>query len=236
MRRLLLCLCAVVPLALFGSENSTDELRRIAVHVLPYYQSEGPVVNVGRFSKGLASRDEQEFLRTIQAMQKSWDRLTFPELYVAAIRLYDLGYRTESVYWFYTAQFRARQFAGLVDEKKMGGMGSAAFELVQAQDAFFQLVGRYLNAYAFGDLDALKATLQRVQREHQAVGNLTALYPGVAFKDRKEWVSLNTLNLAGLSGLITMLDQQKDSIRRQREEAGLQAAITALDDKPLPPR
>lgn len=57
-------------------------------------------------------------------MKKDWDRLTFPELYVGAIRLYDLGYRKEAVYWFYSAQYRGRQFGVLLDQTKMGTIGS----------------------------------------------------------------------------------------------------------------
>ena len=74
-------------------------------------------------------------------MKQDWDRLTFPELYVAAIRLYDLGYRKEAVYWFYSAQYRGRQFGVLLDQTKMGSIGSPGFELLHAQNAFYQLVG-----------------------------------------------------------------------------------------------
>ena len=80
----------------------------IDVYVTPYYDSKGPAVSVGRFSSGLASAKEDDFLTTIAEMKKDWDRLTFPELYVGAIRLYDLGYRKEAVYWFYSAQYRGR--------------------------------------------------------------------------------------------------------------------------------
>jgi len=80
----------------------------IDAYVTPYYDSKGPEVKLGRFSSGLASAKEDDFLATIAQMKKDWDRLTFPELYVAAIRLYDLGYRKESVYWFYSAQYRGR--------------------------------------------------------------------------------------------------------------------------------
>jgi hypothetical protein len=113
----------------------------IDVYVTPYYNSNGPEVSVGRFSSGLASAKEDEFLTTIAQMKKDWDRLTFPELYVAAIRLYDLGYRKESVYWFYSAQYRGRQFGVLLDQTKMGSIGSPGFELLHAQNAFYQLVG-----------------------------------------------------------------------------------------------
>lgn len=235
MKTALLCACVVFPLMLFAAPPSATDYSRIDIYVTPYYQSNGPTVNVGKFSSGLASKDEQEFVRTIHAMKQRWDQLTFAELYVAAIRLYDLGYRKESVYWFYTAQFRGRQFANLIDERKKGGLGSTAFELAHAQSAFFQLVGPYINAYAFSDTDALKLILERVQREGRNIGDLTAVYPGVAFKDRRSWTATNTEIADGLSRLISMLDEVKESIRSQRSDDGVEAAIAALQDKPLPP-
>src|SRR5947207_10973563 len=116
----------------------------IDAYITPYYDSKGPEVKVGRFSSGLASAKEEDFLATIAQMKEDWDRLTFPELYVAAIRLYDLGYRKESVYWFYSAQYRGRQFGVLLDQTKMGNIGSPGFELLHAQNAFYQLVGTYI--------------------------------------------------------------------------------------------
>ncbi|PYL32735.1 MAG: hypothetical protein DMF38_14075 [Verrucomicrobia bacterium] len=87
-------------LASFALKAAQPEINpsHIDVYVTPYYNSKGPEVKVGRFSSGLASAKEDEFLATIAEMRKDWDRLTFPELYVAAIRLYDLGYRKEAVY------------------------------------------------------------------------------------------------------------------------------------------
>ena len=58
----------------------------IYAYVTPYYNSKGPEVNVGPFSSGLAAANEDDFLTTIAQMKKDWDQLTFPELYVAAIR------------------------------------------------------------------------------------------------------------------------------------------------------
>ncbi|TMI50837.1 hypothetical protein E6H13_09920, partial [Candidatus Bathyarchaeota archaeon] len=137
-------------LASFALKAAQPEINpsHIDVYVTPYYNSKGPEVKVGRFSSGLASAKEDEFLATIAEMRKDWDRLTFPELYVAAIRLYDLGYRKEAVYWFYSAQYRGRQFGVLLDQTKMGSIGSPGFELLHAQNAFYQLVGTYINSYA----------------------------------------------------------------------------------------
>src|SRR6476660_4369717 len=159
---------------------------RIEIYVTPYYNSKGPVVDVGRFSSGLAAKGESEFVATISKMQRSWDTLNFPETYVAAIRLYDLGFRKESIHWFYSAQYRGRLFATLVDREKMGTMGAPAFELVQAANAFQQLVGPYINGYAFGDPDLLAQIITRVQNENRTAPDLEKIYPGVAFKPKSE--------------------------------------------------
>ena len=105
----------------------------IDVYITPYYNSKGPAIEVGPFSSGLAAKNEPEFVATIAKMKKSWDTLNFAETYVAAIRLYDLGFRKESIYWFYSAQYRGRLFASLIDRDKMGSMGDPGFELFQLQ-------------------------------------------------------------------------------------------------------
>src|SRR6267378_5313638 len=156
----------------------------IDAYVTPYYDSEGPAVSVGRYSSGLASAKEDDFLATIAEMKKDWDKLTFPELYVAAIRLYDLGYRKEAVYWFFSAQYRGRQFGVLLDQAKMGSIGSPGFELLHAQNAFYQLVGTYINGYAFGDTDGLVKIVERVQKEGRRIPDLEAAYPGVTFRSK----------------------------------------------------
>src|SRR6266481_9086951 len=164
MKKLLLALYAA-SVAWFPLEaaQAVSDPSHIDVYVTPYYNSKGPSVSVGRFSSGLVSAKEDEFLATIARMKKDWDQLTFPELYVAAIRLYDLGYRKEAVYWFYSAQYRGRQFGVLLNKEKMGSIGDTGFELLQAQNAFFQLAGPYINGYAFGDIEALMKVVKRVQ-------------------------------------------------------------------------
>jgi len=74
-----------VSLALQAAQPEIDP-SHIDAYVTPYYDSKGPAVSVGRYSSGLASAKEDDFLTTIAQMKKDWDRLTFPELYVAAIR------------------------------------------------------------------------------------------------------------------------------------------------------
>jgi hypothetical protein len=225
-------------LASFALKAAQPEINpsHIDVYVTPYYDSKGPAVKVGRFSSGLASAKEDDFLTTIAEMKKDWGRLTFPELYVGAIRLYDLGYRKEAMYWFYSAQYRGRQFGVLLDQTKMGSIGSPGFELLHAQNAFYQLVGPYINGYAFGDTDGLVKTVERVQREGRQIPDLQAAYPGVTFKNKSEWSSANTELADGMNQLVSMLKEKKDEIRRQRIERGLEEKFSKLTSKELPNR
>ena len=208
----------------------------IDAYVTPDYNSKGPEVSVGRFSSGLASAKEADFLSTIAEMKKDWNRLAFPELYVAAIRLDDLGYRKEAVYWFYSAQYRGRQFGVLLDQTKMGSIGDARFELLHAQNAFYQLVGTYINGYAFGDMDELAKIVERVQKESRQIPDLQAAYPGVTFKSKSDWQSANTELADGMNQLISMLKEKKDEIKRQRVERGMEAKFSKLTSKDLPTR
>lgn len=208
----------------------------IDVYVTPYYDSKGPVINVGRFSSGLASSKETDFLTAIAQMKKSWNQLTFPELYAGAIRLYDFGYRKEAIYWFYSAQYRGRQFGVLLDQAKMGTIGSLGFELLHAQNAFYQLVGPYINGYAFGDTDGLVKIVEKVQKEGRQFLDLEALYPAVRFRDKREWSSATTELADGMDELITMLQRKKDEIKRQRIERGMEKKFSPLPNKELSTR
>ena len=234
MKKLLLGLYAasIAWLSLEAAQPVSDA-SHIDVYVTPFYNSKGPSVSVGRFSSGLASAKEDEFLVTITKMKKDWDQLTFPELYVAAIRLYDLGYRKEAVYWFYTAQHRGRQFRILLDQTKMGSIGSPGFELLQAQNAFFQLVGPYINGYAFGDTDGLVKVVERVQQQGRKIPDLQITYPNVAFRSKSEWESANTDLADGMSKLISTLKEKKDDIRRQRIQQGIEEKFSKLTNKEL---
>jgi hypothetical protein len=206
----------------------------IEVYITPYYNSKGPAIDVGPFSSGLAAKNETEFAATIAKMKNSWDTLNFAEAYVAAIRLYDLGFRKESIYWFYSAQYRGRLFAGLIDSDKMGSIGDPGFELFQAQNAFQQLVGPYINGYAFGDIDQLVPIIERVQREGKIAPDLTKIYPSVVFKPKSEWDAGNKGLNEGLTKLLVTLKNEKASIKQQRIEHGMEAKFSKLPSKDLP--
>src|SRR2546429_442684 len=163
-------------LALFAGELNIDA-SHIAVFISPYYDSKGPTINVGPFSAGLMSTDEATFLATISKMKAAWQKLTFAELYVAAIRLYDLGYRKEAVYWYYSAEYRGHLFTALLDNSKKGKIGDPGFEILSSQMAFYRLVGPYINGYAFRNLAFVTDVLHKVQKQGEAIPDMIAIYP-----------------------------------------------------------
>lgn len=230
-------ICFVVIAAAFARAafaQAVSDPARIDVYVTPYYNSKGPKIDVGPFSKGLAAESESEFAATIAKMKQSWNSLRFPEVHVAAIRLYDLGFRNEATYWFYSAQYRSRLFSLLVDQEKMGSMGAPAFELVQAGNAFQQLTGPYINGYGFGDIDRLGQIVGRVQQENKTVPDLEKIYAGVVFKQRSEWEPGNNGLNEGLTKFLAMLKDQKATLKKQRIENGTEAKFSKLANKELP--
>ena len=81
--------------------KSDDEFPSpLPVYVLPYYHSKGPWVSVGKFSSEPKSADSESILRVARQMTKDWQTLTLEQMHVTAIRLFDLGHRDETVYWF----------------------------------------------------------------------------------------------------------------------------------------
>ena len=216
--------------------QSVSDPARIEVYITPYYNSEGPVIEAGRFSRGLAASSEPEFVETILKMKHSWSELRFPEMYVTAVRLYDLGFRNESTYWFYSAQYRGGLFGSLVDQEKMGSMGASSFELMQAANAFQQLVGPYINGYAFGDIDRLVQFVERVQKENKTVPDLEKLYPDVTFKRKSEWDAGNQSLNEGLTKFLSILKDQKTSLKKTRIENGTEAKSSKLTSKEFPAR
>ena len=234
MKHNLIALVFVVVCSGLAAAQTITDPAHIEVYIMPYYNSKGPAVDVGPFSNGLAAKSESEFLAAIAKMKASWETLNFPEVYVAAIRLYDLGFMKDSIYWFYSAQYRGRLFATLIDQNKMGSIGNAGFELFQAQNAFQQLVGPYINGYAFGDIDQLVPIIDRVQREGKVVPELTKIYPGVVFKPKSEWDAGNKGLNEGLTKLLITLKNEKASIKQQRVERGMEAKFGKLPSKDLP--
>ncbi|HET9902960.1 MAG TPA: hypothetical protein VFQ27_04585 [Xanthobacteraceae bacterium] len=78
-----------------------------------------------------------------------------PAMYYAlAKRLFEAGARDEAVFWFYVGQIRFRSYLASHPNLKPDG-DPALFT------ALSEMVGRPLNAYAFGNIPALAAIIER---------------------------------------------------------------------------
>lgn len=222
--------CTLLPAA----STAADDPGTVGGYVTPFYDSSGPKIQVGQFSAGLGSKNPAAFVATIRRMKSQFGTLTFAELYVAAIRLYDQGYRNEGVYWFYCAQYQGRLFGSLVDQDKMGSMGSPGFELYHAQDAFFQIAGPTINGYAFGHLDELVKIIQQVRAVNKNVPNMQAIYHGVTFIPRAQWADHNAKVASGLGDLAQQIESQKGQIQQQRAKNGTQARFEHVTSRQFP--
>ena len=217
-----------VSFVLAGASKAGDKKEKsggqpaMPISITPFYDSTGPKVSVGASSKKLARANARSILDVTAELEKERDKLRPEVMYVAAIRLYDLGHKDEAVYWFYTAQYRARVFTSILDKENVGGIGSEAFELKHAYVAFRQLAGEYINGYAFGDLPKLEKTLLKVVDEGKSLPKFGDVYPKVKFIEEAKWAE-NTKEVSkGLSVLIEYIRTNADSIKQQRKKNGIE--------------
>jgi hypothetical protein len=191
------------------------------IYVTPFYNSKGPIVNVGPFSKDLAASDRDRLLATARAMKGQFSTLPAEAMYVAAIRLYDHGARDEALYWFYAAQYRARLFRAVLDPRTIGGLGAEAFERQHAHAAFHQLVGAFINGYAGCDTERWVRTLEEVAREGQTLPDFARIYPRTGFLPREQWAARNQEVGAGLSQLGEYVRTHREELRAGRAKNGM---------------
>jgi hypothetical protein len=192
------------------------------IYVTPYYDSKGLKISVGGHSEKLAGADAKTILEICGELNKEKDKLRAEVMYVAAIRLYDLGQKDEAVYWFYTAQYRARVFNSILDKRKIGRIGAEAFELRQAYNSFNELAGTYINGYAFGELEKLEKTLTKVVEESKSLPKFGEVYPKVVFVPDEEWAEKNKQVSKGLTELVEYIKTNADSIKEERRKNGIE--------------
>ena len=119
MRRLI-ALCSIIAFVActsFAGEVSkaaedTTPIKQIGVYVVPYYEAakapEGqPKVAAAKaFDAQLFSKRKEDILAVRDTIQAAPQGITPMTLMVLTIRLYDVGLRDDSVFWFYVAKNR----------------------------------------------------------------------------------------------------------------------------------
>lgn len=225
---ILLNACASVPLIPTPTPEPapTQKASSPAMPILVprFYDSNGLQIRVGDYSQQLGTSDLQELTTLEQEMARQREVLTPEQMFVLAIRLYDLGEKDNSLYWFYEAQFRAKLFRESLDADHIAGISELSSGLLSSYEAFTELAGEYINGYAGCDVDNWVKIAQTVRDDNPKPPELDVLFPEAVFVERSQWQGINDEVAAGLGTLIVELTKAKDAIRQQRE-------VNNLDDR-----
>lgn len=126
--------------------------------------------------------------------------------YVLAQRLFAAGRRDEAVFWLYAGQLRYR--IRLTCHPDLAPDTEPALFA-----SLHETVGRPINEYAFGDLPALAATLERARAWDEQTRN--------GFEPRAPCAAAIAQQRAGMGQLLAQIRDNGDDIRRQRTANGL---------------
>jgi hypothetical protein len=142
---------------------------------------------------------------TPEQLKAGIERLHPAAYYILAEKLFDQGSRDEAVFWFYAGQLRAR-FHIVANPKPSSG-DEALFATLNS------VVGQTVNSYAFGDLKAVHATIDKVLAWDKDTPNL------FTSKETNEAAWNETRQ--GMREMQKYLDENAESIRQQRSANGL---------------
>lgn len=149
-----LALCMLLAPSLRAADvDAVKPVRQVAVQVPPYYRSAqapagAPSVRVDKRLDALfASNARKDIVAARDLIQREPDRVTPMTLMVLSIRLYDVGLREQSVFWFYVAKDRYLTLNGVLDMR-----APALAPMSDATHAFATRAGTVINGYAFCDV------------------------------------------------------------------------------------
>jgi hypothetical protein len=140
--------------------SKNERVSYLPFYVTPFYS--GPkaagappeeVAVGGQFDAGLKSTRKADVLAVRDLIVKENALVTPMTLFVLSARLFDVGERWESVFWFYAARDRYRI------TQAVGDNGFLA-QALDACNSFNTLMGPFINGYAFCDIDRQIKTLK----------------------------------------------------------------------------
>lgn len=193
----------------------------VPIAITPFYDSNGPQINVGEYSQRLGNSDVDALATLSQEMSDQKHMLTPQEMYVLAIRLYDVGEKDGAVYWFYEAQFRAKLFQLAIDPQQMVRVGEPTYELTTAYSSFQTLAGDFINGYAGCDLDNWIRITTLVMNDNPSPPELDQMFPEVTFVERQHWQEINNNVATGLAVLINYISENGELIKQQRTQQNM---------------
>jgi hypothetical protein len=199
-------LLALVFSALFGTTAraaAAEPVKRIGVYVQPYYEAAHdptgrPRVAVYKSLDGrLSSNERADIVAARDAILANPKAVTPMTMMVLAIRLYDVGLRDDSVFWFYVAKDR---YGALIEVIDIAAAGLS--EVDAAVKSFASLAGPFINGYAFCDL----ANQQRLRR------------------DALTWVDGNPYEAMFMSQIPAKAGDRRENLKRAIDNAKAAAA------------
>lgn len=129
------------------TEISSAPVKSIDIYVTPYYSAEnGKATNVfvyPQIDPLLRQNTLQGYQSAVKVVEEEPARVTPMTMFTLAARAYDFGLRDEAVTWFYRAQNRLITALYVLDLPK---------QTVAEYTGFGQLVGQFINPYAFCNL------------------------------------------------------------------------------------
>lgn len=150
----------------------------------------------------------QDFMRMpLAELEQQAETLPPAGLYALAARRFREGPRQEAVRWLYVAQLRARFRLAVTPDLPRDGEPALYAALNES-------VGRPINEWAFGDVDALAASLQAALDWDAAHANAATPKPG-------HEAALAQIR-AGLAELRETVLASREKIRQQRAANGLE--------------
>lgn len=195
----------------------------MSISILPFYDYQDIQINVGNYSEELKAKDIQILAGLAQEMAQQKELLTPEQMYVLAIRFYDLGDKDTSIYWYYEAQFRAKLFQQAIEPAQYVTLADQAFKLNTAYDDFTRMAGEYVNGYAGCDLDNWVKFTQMVLADNTTPPALNQLFPDVLFVTEDRWQSINDEVSKGLATLIDYISKNGESIKQHRAQQDMDA-------------
>lgn len=205
------------------SKTSTPSPAAAPILVPHFYDSDGLQIYVGQYSEQLRTNDPQELTALAQEMKQQRDTLRPEQMFVLAIRLYDLGQKNSSVYWFYEGQFRAKLLLKTVDTADTANAKELSTGLLKSYDEFTVLEGKYINGYAGCDVDNWAKIAETVKDDNPTPPDLHKLFPEAVLVERSQWQRINDEVGAGLGVLVDQLLKQKQAILQDRQAKNLDA-------------
>jgi hypothetical protein len=179
------------------SASAAEPVKHIGIYVQPYYEAARdpggrPRVSVYKRIDGLLASNSREDIAAARDVVAANPKFISPmTMMVLAIRLYDVGLRDDSVFWFYAAKDRYSEVLEVIDVE------AAGLSPGDAVKSFAFLAGPFINGYAFCDL----ANQQKLRQQALA------------------WVESNPYETIFMSELAAKPGDRRENLRRAIEKA-----------------